>query len=249
MKLRILSKLILFLVVISCSSQETPTGKTQAEVLYKEAKQLMDDGRYIMATEKLNQIKSQFPYSYYSTHSELLLADVLYLQESYVEASAAYIVFRDFHPKYKELDYVIYKIAEAFYKQVPDTFDRDLTSASEAIRYFDELLLKYPGTKHEEEAKKKMGHAKKMIRNKEKYIADFYFKTKVYSAARYRYLKILREFNEKSLMQHSMSRVIQASYKLGKMDECGTYVKKYFDLLGGPSKIKIKKIVTKCLKN
>lgn len=242
-------KLVLIVILISCGSDEKVKGKTEAEVLYKESKSLIDDGRYIMATEKLNQLKSQYPYSYYATSAELSLADILYLQESYVEASAAYIVFRDFHPKYKELDYVIYKIAESFFKQIPDTYDRDLTSAHESIKYFEELLLKYPGSKYEEESKKKISHCKKMIRSKEKYIADFYFKTKVYSAARYRYLKILREFDDKGLAQHSMSRVIQASYKLGEINECNTYVQKYFDQLGNKHKSKLRKIVKQCLKN
>lgn len=249
MNLKYFFKLILLVLVIACASDDKPEGKTEAEVLYKEAKELMDDGRYIMATERLNQIKSQYPYSYYSTYAELMLADVLYKQESYVEASAAYIVFRDFHPKYKELDYVIYKIGESFFKQIPDTFDRDLTSAHEAIRYFDELLLKYPGSKYEEEVKKKINEANKMIKNKEKYIADFYYKTKVYGAARYRYLKILREFDDNELLQHSMSRIIQSSFRLGEIDECNNYAKKYFDLLDNKEKNKIRKIVTNCLKN
>lgn len=244
----IITLLILILFLFSCSSTEKPTGKTEAEVIYKEAKELMDDGRYIQATEKLNQIKSQYPYSYYATHAELLLADVLFLQENYVEASAAYTIFRDFHPKYNELDYVIYKMAEAYFKQIPDTTDRDLSSAVEAMKYFDELIVRYPGSKYEDESKKKIIRCQGMLEEKEKYIADFYYKTGELSAARYRYLKILKEFSNKSLLDYSMSRVIQASYKLGEMDQCNSYAKKYFDLLSDKEKQKIRTEITNCLK-
>jgi len=95
------------MLVFSCAS-EKPEGKTEAEVLFKEAKILMDDGRYIMATEKLNLLRSQYPYSFFATPAELMLADILYLQENYVEAAAAYILFRDFHPKSTDIEYVIF---------------------------------------------------------------------------------------------------------------------------------------------
>ncbi len=52
----LLLNLVCFIAVIACST-ERPKGKTQAEVLFKEANSLVDDGRYILATEKLKSIK------------------------------------------------------------------------------------------------------------------------------------------------------------------------------------------------
>lgn len=239
--------ILLILFVLSCAS-EKPTGKTAAEVLYKEAKELMADGRYILATEKLNQIKSQYPYSFYATHSELLLADVLFMQESYVEAAAAYLVFKDFHPKYKDTEYVIFKIADSYFKQIPDTFDRDLTSAHEAIKYFEELNSRFPANKHEAESKEKMAKCKDMIRSKEKYIADFYFKTKVYKAARYRYLKIMREFTDANLLDHAMKRIVMSSLKAGEPEKCESFYKKFSEHLTDKSKKELVPVVKKCIK-
>src|SRR5690606_2736481 len=128
------------LFLLSSCSTPRPEGETEAEVIYKEAQALVEDGRYLLATERLNTLRSKFPYSFFATHAELLLADVQFLQENYTEAAASYILFRDFHPKHEKKDYVLYKIAESFYQQLPDTFDRDLTAANEAIRYYRELL-------------------------------------------------------------------------------------------------------------
>ena len=165
-------------ILFSCAS-EKPKGKTEAEVLYKEAKALMEDERYILATEKINMLKNQYPYSYFATPAELLYADILFKQESYVESAAAYLLFRDFHPRHEKIAYVVYKIAESYYLQLPDTDDRDLDPAVQAMKYYSELLQKYSSSPFTKEAKKKVEVCQQRLRNKEKYIADFYFKTKV----------------------------------------------------------------------
>jgi outer membrane protein assembly factor BamD len=124
-------KLIILVFIVAACSSDKPKGRTEAEVLFKEAEELVEAERFILATEKLNAIKTQHPYSFYATPAELMQADILYEQESYVESAAAYLLFRDFHPRHEKIAYVIFRIAESFYKQIPDTIDRDLESALE----------------------------------------------------------------------------------------------------------------------
>jgi outer membrane protein assembly factor BamD len=245
MKLLKLMPAIALLFLVSCASDK-PQGKTEAEVLYKEAKQLMEEGRFILATEKLNSLKNQYPYSYYATPAELLQADILYSQENFVEAAAAYMLFRDFHPKHEQLPYVIYKIAESYYKQIPDTFDRDLQGAIEAIKYYQEMLTKFPGSQYTKDAKSKISYCKKMLRSKEQYVADFYFKTEVFSAARWRYLDILNSFENKDLRNHSMIRVVESSFALKEFEKCVNYADQFLPSL---SSNKDKSIVKSVRKN
>lgn len=207
------------LFIFSCAS-EKPKGKTEAEVLYKEAKSLMEDERYLLATDKLNQLRNQYPYSYYAVPSELLLADILFLQESYADATAAYIIFADLHPKHEKAPYVLYKIAESYFNQLPETFDRDLEMAHEAIKYYRDLLLKYPSSGYSKEAKEKISKCQKMIQDKEKYIADFYFKVDKLKAAKWRYLNILENFEDKKLRAHAFSRALSLSYELKEYEFC-----------------------------
>lgn len=217
----------LFIILLASCASEKPKGKTEAEVLYKEAKNLIKDERYILATEKLNNLKNQYPYSYYATPAELLYADILYLQENYVEAAAAYLLFRDFHPKHEKIAYVVFKIAESYHNQLPDTFDRDLESAVEAIKYYQEILTKYGSSGYLKDSKEKITKAKSMLENKEKYVADFYFKTEVYDAARWRYLDILTNFQSKKLRSHSMQRVILSTYYLKEYEKCISFSNNY----------------------
>ena len=211
---------------ISCSTNR-PSGKTEAEVLYKEALDMIKEKRYILATERLNLIRSQYPYSYYATHAELLNADVLFLQSSYAESAAAYSLFKDLHPKYKNISYVVSRQAESYYKQLPPTFDRDLSVGTKAIEYFQEILQKYPQSEYAKGAKEKIVEIKSKFKKKEKYIADFYFRTKEYFSARYRYLRIIKNFSDEDLKAHAMVRVVTSSKNLNEKEKCTSFFKEY----------------------
>jgi outer membrane protein assembly factor BamD len=215
--LKVLKLLILVvsLLIISCASKR-PEGSTEAEILFKEAKDLISKSRYIQANEKLNTVRSQYPYSFYATHSELLQADILFSQESYAEAASAYILFRDFHPKYTELGYVIFRISESFYRQLPSTFDRDLTAGIESVKYFQELIQSYPNTEYVKQAQSRINQIEEMIEKKEIYIADFYFKTKDFVAAKARYVEILKTLKNKDEHIRILSQI----------DEATTHIKK-----------------------
>lgn len=203
--------LIIFsFALISCATKR-PTGSTEAEVLFKEAKDLIAKSRFIQATEKLNAIRSQYPYSYYATHAELLQADILFSQENYAEAASAYILFRDFHPKYNELGYVIFRISESFYRQLPSTFDRDLTAGVEAVKYFHELIENYPNTEYVKDAQTRINQIEDMLEKKEIYIADFYFRTKDYNAAKARYEDILKTLKNKAEKLRILTRIDEAA--------------------------------------
>lgn len=239
--------LFIALLFTSCASDK-PKGKTEAEILYKEAEELMSAERYILATEKLNLIKTQHPYSFYATPAELLQADILYLQENYIEAAAAYLLFRDFHPRHEKIPYVVYKIAESYYKQIPDTVDRDLEPALESLKYYNEVIQKYPDSSYRLEAETKIKKAKRMLREKDQYIADFYFKTKEYSAARYWYLDILENHNDKKTRNHAMTRTVMATSKLKEWQPCLDYAEKFYQLVDKEGRKEIKSAKDLCQK-
>lgn len=220
------SLIILIFLVMGCASDK-PKGKTKAEILFKEATQLVKEERYLLATEKINQLKNQYPYSFYATPAELMQADIFFKQENYVEAAAAYLIFRDFHPKHEKLSYVIYRIAESYYNQLPDTNDRDLEAANEAIKYYSELVNKFGATAYAKKAKKKISNCKERIRDYEQYVADFYFKTEQYKAARWRYNHILENFNKPKLRSHSMQRVVLSTYFLKEYKNCIQLTEEY----------------------
>lgn len=236
---------IALITLLSCATSK-PKGRTAAESLFREAEQLVEKRRYLMAIESLNLLRSRYPYSFYATRAELRLADIYFLQENYVEAAAAYILFKDFHPKHEKMPYIIFRIAESFFLQTPSTYDRDLSPAVEAIKYYQEVAQKYPKTEYAQSGKEKVRVIQKMLDQKEQYIADFYFKTKVYDAARYRYIEIIKTVKSKSIRTHAMERVIESSYHLKEYDQCKHYVGEYFSKLSEESRARLQGIKESC---
>lgn len=240
--------LIIYLLFLVSCAIDRPAGETEAEVLFKEANELLNDKRYILATEKLNTLRSQFPYSYYATSAELMQADILFSQENYEEAAAAYILFKDFHPKNNKLDYVMYKIAESYYQQIPETFDRDLTPAIKAITHYNELRSLFPSSEYLKDANEKLLKSHQMLLDKEKYIADFYFKTEDFESAKHRYIQILNEINDKALREHSALRLLSIGLTNKDSNFCKEVYSKYNSDFKGDKKVSAQEVYFKCIK-
>lgn len=239
--------LLPLIFVLSCSTPR-PEGQTEAEVLYKEAEELVRRKRFIMASEKLNQIRSQHPYSFYATHAELLQADILFDQSNYTEAAAAYILFRDFHPRHERAAFVVWRIAESFYNQLPPTFDRDLTAGDEALKYYRELIRQHSSSEYIEQAEQRIHRIERMKINREQYVADFYFKTKVYDSARSRYLDIIGTINDQKLINHSMVRVLESSLRLKEKAACENYYQRFLPVADEKLQSTLKSVYNKCTK-
>ena len=70
-------------------------------------------------------------------------------------------------------------------------------SQEDAIKYYEYILANYPNSEYEKDAKARILYIKKMQEDKEKYVADFYFKTKDYDAAVFRYKNIFGRGDDK----------------------------------------------------
>lgn len=240
--------LLLLLLVVSCGSSDKDS-RGEAEKLFAEAQELAKAERFILATEKLNIIKSQHPYSFYATPAELLHAEILYKQENYIESAAAFMLFRDFHPRHEKIPYVILMIAESFYKQIPATIDRDLEPAVEAIRYYQEVLERYPESKDAAKAQKRITQANNMLKAKDLYVADFYFKTKKWGAARYWYLDIIQNHHQDTKTSFRAAfRVVKASFENKEYKECIDYGEKFQTAVDKDTRKEIKSVLDKCYK-
>ncbi len=234
------------ITLISCETLR-PKGKTEAEILYKEALELVKDKRYILAQGKLNTIRSKFQYSYFSTHAELLSADILFQQENFSESAAAYIVFKNLHPKHLKYEYVSWKIGESFFKQLPSTFDRDLSACLEAVKYYKEYIRNFPKGRYLKDSKSKIKSCEYKNMQKEKYIASFYMRRKIYRSALYRYFDIIKRFSDKDLKSHAMIGVIHANNKLGNKSNCTRYYNIYKRKISKSYINKLEKAYKKCV--
>lgn len=202
MQIRIKSSLALFLMTLGIFAQSTLwTGcssegikDSDPELLYKQAEEDIEDDRYLTALEKLRMLKNKFPYSRFSALAQLRIADVNYLQESYFEAASNYELFRDLHPKHEKVAYALFRIGESYYNDAPGNIARDMTSAQKALDAYHNYLDKYPSAEDSKKATERVKEMRNALADKEKYIADFYFKREYYLSAIGRYEKIIASY-------------------------------------------------------
>lgn len=162
--------------------------------LYNDAEDDVKSHRYAMALEKLRTVKNKFPYSNVAKQASLRIADVHFENEEYIEAASAYETFRDLYPKYEKADYVIFRIGESYFNQLPSTIDRDQTPATKAIESYRELRQLYPKSEYVGVSQEREKDALNHLASKEKYVADFYYKRDMYDSAAARYQKIATKY-------------------------------------------------------
>jgi outer membrane protein assembly factor BamD len=219
------SRLLLFFVfpalLWSCSSldkkAETPEGA------YAIAEEFEKDDRFDEALRRYQDVKNKFPYSSYATKAELAIADVHFKDEAYPEAQVAYQAFKELHPRHPQIDYVQFRIALSYYKQLPDSIDRDLTLATDAINNFDDLIRDFPQSSYVKEATEKRAECVQKLAEKEDYIGDFYFKREQYLAAYFRYDGLLSKFPGTNLEARALSRAAISAHKSSHEDKAKDY--------------------------
>jgi outer membrane protein assembly factor BamD len=172
-----------------CSGKEVDQNDPAS--LMKEAEDEIKSDHYQMAIDKLRMIKNKFPYSKYSVDAQLRMADVYFMEDSFPEAAAAYESFRDLHPKNEKVEYAMFRVGKAYYSDIPSPISRDLSSATKAQDAYNDFLKRFPTSTYAAEAKKDVEDIRRVLAEKEMYIADFYYKRDFYQSAEPRYRKIV----------------------------------------------------------
>ncbi len=214
---------ILLTILGACASVERDTSTPEGA--YSLAQHFEENDRFEEAIRRYNDVRNKFPYSSQATRAELAIADVYYKQESYAEAQVSYQNFKDLHPTHPQVDYVQFRIGLSLFMQLPNSIDRDLSVADETILAFTDLIRKFPTSAHLEEATKKRSEVIRMKAEKEEYIADFYFKRRMFDSAVKRYENLYLQygglgFEPKALLRLSLcAKEIDDSARLKKYSE------------------------------
>lgn len=212
-------------LISGCSTVEKNSNEPAGAFAIAEE---FDQGeRYEEAIRRYSEVKNKFPYSNFATRAELAIADVYYKQESYAEAQVAYQMFKELHPTAPQADYVQFRIGMSYFNQLPSTIDRDLAVANDAIISLSDLIKKFPNSTHISEAKEKRSAAIKMLAEKEEYIADFYFKRKIFDSALTRYEGLYSNYRGLGFDSKALSRAAISAKKIGDAAKA----KKYQELL------------------
>lgn len=216
--------LVFVAFTVACGSSEKIDTSTP-EGAFKLAEKYEKDERYEESIQYYSEVKNKHPYSRYATAAELKIADIEYTRGNFVEAETAYRVFKDLHPDHPKIDYVTFRLAMSFFKQLPDTIDRDLGLAHNAILYFDEIISSYPKSEHVKEALEYKDKAKKMLAEKEAYVARFYFQRENWGSALERYEDLMKNHAGTGFEKEALLGATISAYKAKEMDKAKLYFK------------------------
>lgn len=129
--------------------------------------------------------------------SDLQIANIYFYKEDYEKAREAYQKFSQVYPQYKQ-DYVTYQIGESFWKDSPQSPDRDITNAKKSLPYYRKILKHHPKSPYYKSSFLRVENVVRLVFEKAVYIAHFYYRIKKYKSAFYRYEELMRKFPELS---------------------------------------------------
>lgn len=168
-------------------ARATPDG------LYQQGVEYYKDGNYKRSVEVFQRLKEEYPLSTLAIMAEIGVADSYFSSKEYPEAALAYREFINLHPTNENLPYVMYQLGMCHFNQIT-TVDRDQSEAFKALKEFERLTARFPGSKFSFMGEKMIRECKKILGEHEFYVGEFYFINKQYGAALLRFEKIAREY-------------------------------------------------------
>ena len=144
-------------------------------------------GDCLSAEPTFREIRREFPYSRFAALAELRIGDCQFKNEAYPEAIQTYRQFVRIRPSHKEIPYARFRIAEAYYNQIPGGWfmtppssERDQSAARDALIQLRRFVVDYPDDQRVPDANKLMDKCMGLLAAHELYVARFYLKREAY---------------------------------------------------------------------
>ena len=196
--LALLSMFFIVLLLSGCGLIDhyyLPPADDTVREIFESANDAMQEKQYGKAVDLYSRIKDNSPFSPYAIEAELSLGDAHYLRGDFLEAAEAYRDFEMLHPRHEAIPYVLYQIGMSLklnYKSV----DKASTEVEEGLQYFYRLQQTYPNTEYGRLALEQIVACRRLLAERELYIADVFWGMGNYQAAWTRYDFVLQNFGD-----------------------------------------------------
>lgn len=229
--LSLISLLALSVTASSCSwfGSEDEEGDIQDEYanktdeqIYAEAKENMENGSYAKASEVFQEIEKLYPFSALANKAKVMNAYSYYKDEEYDKAIDAIDTFVQFNPGSDEVMFMYYLKAICYYDRITDV-KRDQDITRKAKETFEELISRFPDSRYARDAKYKLYLIRDHLAGKEMEIGRYYLKTDKPLAAMNRFKNVVRQFQETSMIEEALYRLVENNLMLGFDDEAVKY--------------------------
>ena len=184
----------------------------------------LEQGDILFATKKFNEAELLFPQSEWAPKASLM-ASYAYWKEAYYKNSVEELKrFIKLYPKNENLNYAYYLLAMNYYDSIVDE-KKDLRPLTEAKRYFNIVIEKYPESDYALDGKYKLELIDDLLAAKEIFIARHYIKKEKWIAAINRLKIIVSDYDTTIYIEEALHRLVEVYYLIGLEEESKKYAK------------------------
>ena len=195
-------------------SAPAPQPNAGAEALFAEGMSYFNNKRYVLAIDRFQRVKTDFPFAPEVLAAELKIAEAYFLNKQYPEAIAAFKEFHALHPTNEHVPFVLYHLGLAHLNQFT-AIDRDQKNTQIAQGYFENVVKDHPKSPYAVQAREKLVQSLEYLAQHEFDIASFYFRERKYPAAIDRLESILRRYRDTATAAKALY-YLGESYRLEK---------------------------------
>ncbi len=221
--MRLLIIFILIVTLFSCTKKDTrkiqlPSTKQEAMEVYKDALKTMEEGQFLIASEKFDKSESLLPQTVWAAKSALMSSYCLYSISFYDEAILNLKRFKKLYPADPNMDYASYLIAVIYYEQILDE-KKDVEKLIFTKKAIEDFLKKYPNTDYAMDLKFKLDLVINQMAAKEITIARFYIQNEKWIPAINRLKIIVEEYDKTIFVEEALFRLVEIYYRIGLIEE------------------------------
>jgi len=207
------------LVLAACSSNEKRPEELSEREFYEQAREAMEDNNFLIASERLQQLESRYPFGQYAEQSQL---ELIYTQHMMADMEGSLTSAERFirlHPLHKQVDYAyymrglsVYELGFSFVERYTPSEQarRDPTPFRDAFNHFDELVRRYPESQYNEDAQKRMVFLRDRLAQYEIGVGRFYMKRHAYLAAAQRGERVMLSYQGTSVVDDALALQVEA---------------------------------------
>ena len=221
--MRFIKIFLLMLLLFSCTKKEvknpeSPSTKSEAMVLYKDALRSMEDGQYMIASKKFDKSESLLPQTEWAAKSALMSSYCLYTISFYDDAILNLKRFKKLYPADPNMDYASYLIAVIYYEQILDE-KKDIEKLIFTKKAIQDFLKKYPNTDYAMDLKFKLDLVDNQMAAKEISIARFYIQNEKWIPAINRLKVVVENYDKTIFVEEALFRLVEIYYRIGLVEE------------------------------
>lgn len=208
--------LLSFALVSPAAHAERP--RMSAEEAYTLGLRYLKRGYYVKALEQLNRVRTYYRDDPYALKAELAIADVHFSKNEWDAARLAYEDFMRAHPRYRDLDYVVYRLGLTLFKKAPTIAARDQTWTRQAVNTWSGFAARFPDSKYVGEVQQSLAKAQARLARKELLVARFYDRREADASVVGRLEPMLRQYPDSPDRIEAIGLLGEAYDGLGRDD-------------------------------